>query len=269
MQGWLSALYLLLGGSSSGSGANNGITIGGSLPPGANVIGAVTQSGTWNVVVSNFPTTQPVSGAVTISNLPSIQPVSGTFWQAVQPVSGIVAISNFPSTQAVTGTFWPATQPVSGTVAVSTLPSVVENKDGTRTPVSLSVDRAAGVTSEALATIAINKAGVVTSATSYTVATGKRLRVQYIGFTVRGTGIIALISGRLRLRGDPSAVSISSAIYGLTDISTTGALLESSTTTSIPIADGLEFAAGTQIGLSHIESGTACTISISLIGFEY
>ena len=103
-----------------------------------------------NVAVTNWPTSQNVSGSVTIdndplnpfsvsvSNFPSSQAVTGTFWQAIQPVSGSVSVSNFPATQvvsgsvsvsnfpssqAVTGTFWQATQPVSGSVSVSNFPT--------------------------------------------------------------------------------------------------------------------------------------------------
>jgi hypothetical protein len=76
--------------------------------------------------VSNFPTTQPVSGSVGITNFPATQPVSGSIdisnFPATQPVSGSVGITNFPATQPVSGsvavTNFPVTQPVSGTVTV-------------------------------------------------------------------------------------------------------------------------------------------------------
>lgn len=58
--------------------------------------------------ISNFPATQPVSGAVSVSNFPATQPVSGTVavsnFPATQPVSGAVSVSNFPATQPVSGT---------------------------------------------------------------------------------------------------------------------------------------------------------------------
>lgn len=78
---------------------------------------------TGTVSVSNFPTTQPISGTVTItdgsgpvtvdgsvsvSNFPGSQAVTGTFFQGTQPVS----IATMPTTP-VTGTFFQATQPVS------------------------------------------------------------------------------------------------------------------------------------------------------------
>jgi hypothetical protein len=78
-----------------------------------------------SIQVSNFPSSQTVTGSVSVSNFPASQAVTGTFWPATQPVSGTVAVSNqptsiqvsnFPSTQAVTGTFWQATQPISGSL---------------------------------------------------------------------------------------------------------------------------------------------------------
>ena len=62
-----------------------------------------------NVAVTNWPTSQNVSGSVTIDNDP------------LNPFS--VSVSNFPSSQAVTGTFWQAIQPVSGSVSVSNFPA--------------------------------------------------------------------------------------------------------------------------------------------------
>lgn len=81
------------------------------LPAGSNTIGAVSQSGTWNIG--------------TVATITNPVAVTGTFFQATQPVSGSVSVSNFPATQPVSGSVsvsnFPATQPVSGTVAVSTL----------------------------------------------------------------------------------------------------------------------------------------------------
>lgn len=81
--------------------------------------------------VTNWPTTQPVSGSVGVSGSVA---VTGTFWQATQPVSlatntpdvtdrsgrllGHVTVDSAPTT-AVTGTFWQATQPVS----IASMPS--------------------------------------------------------------------------------------------------------------------------------------------------
>jgi hypothetical protein len=58
------------------------------------------------IKVSNFPTTQAVSGSVT-----------ATLDSATQ--RSTMKISNFPVTQAVSGTFWQTTQPISGTITTT------------------------------------------------------------------------------------------------------------------------------------------------------
>ncbi|HWR15160.1 MAG TPA: hypothetical protein VN577_10045 [Terriglobales bacterium] len=91
-------------------------------------------------IVGTPAVTATVSGTVSISNFPSTQAVTGTFWQATQPVSstqlpaaldgsgflkvheqGTANVSIQNASIAVTGTFWQATQPVS----LSSLPALV------------------------------------------------------------------------------------------------------------------------------------------------
>lgn len=114
------------------------------------------QSISGSVAISNFPSSQAVTGAF----YPATQPVSlasqplptgasteatlaaikartdnldvalstraGAF-PAIQPVSGTVGINNFPATQPISGSVgvnnFPATQPVSGTVGVNNFPA--------------------------------------------------------------------------------------------------------------------------------------------------
>lgn len=66
--------------------------------------------GPTQVSVTNFPATQPVSGAISVSNFPSTQPVSGT-----------VNVGNFPA--------FPSTQTVAGTVSVGNLPTTQNVKN--------------------------------------------------------------------------------------------------------------------------------------------
>ena len=82
---------------------------------------------TQSVAVSNFPSSQPVTGTVDVGNLPATQAVSGTVnvgnLPATQPVSGTVNVGNLPATQPVSGTVnvgnLPATQAVTGTVSTT------------------------------------------------------------------------------------------------------------------------------------------------------
>lgn len=86
-----------------GSAVTQPVSISAALPAGANVIGAVTQSGTWTVQPGNTPNTTPwlssisqggntatvsAGGALKIDGSAVTQPVSGAFFQATQPVSG-------------------------------------------------------------------------------------------------------------------------------------------------------------------------------------
>ena len=92
----------------------------------------------WSVSVSNWPSTQAISGSVSISNFPDTQNVSGSVginnWPVTQAVSGAVSISNLPDTQNVSGSVsisnLPATQAVSGTVNIGNFP-VTQGVSGT------------------------------------------------------------------------------------------------------------------------------------------
>jgi hypothetical protein len=75
-----------------------------------------------SVTVSNFPTTQAVSGTVAVSNHPTAIQVSNL--PATQAVSGTVAVSNHPTSIQVSNL--PTTQPVSGTVTVSNQPTSIQ-----------------------------------------------------------------------------------------------------------------------------------------------
>lgn len=66
------------------------------------------------VQVTNFPSTQPISGTVSVSNLPATQPVSGTVSVGTLPALpaganaiGSVSVSNLPATQAISATALP------------------------------------------------------------------------------------------------------------------------------------------------------------------
>lgn len=67
------------------------------------------------VIITNLPATQDVSGTVSVDNFP-----------AEQAVSGVVSVDNFPANQPVSGTVdvgnFPAVQAVNGEVSVSNFP---------------------------------------------------------------------------------------------------------------------------------------------------
>ena len=80
------------------------------------VTGTVAISGTPTVSVSNFPATQPISGAVAVSNFPATQPVSGTVtvvqgnagssgqaWYVQFPATPNVNVANTPTVYGALG----------------------------------------------------------------------------------------------------------------------------------------------------------------------
>lgn len=160
----------------------------------------------------------------------------------------------------------PANTVVKGTQAARAL-GVQDLKDSGRTPVVLYLDSIAGVTTEALATMNINKGGTVTTGTSYTVTAGKTLRVQSVYISVRASSA-ALVSARARLRS-AATVSATSPIFATIEASSVSATAQSQQANDQPIPDGLEFAGGQQVGISQIASATTADLTVCIIGYEY
>ena len=136
-----------------------------------------------------------------------------------------------------------------------------------RTPVVLYLDEITGITSEALATMNINKGGSTSTATSYTVTTGKTLRVQAVIFSCLNSSTTA-VKGRLRLRSAATVLATSPVFCSMV-CGGVGAVANEGSETSVNFSDGLEFAAGQQVGLSHLESSTSSTVSACIVGYEY
>ena len=146
---------------------------------------------------------------------------------------------------------------------------VQEAKDSGRTYVVITIDRIAGVTTEALATFTINRGGTVTTGTSYTVTAGKVLRLQSFVATILDS-TTTTVNGRVRVRS-AGTVSVTSGVILASDCGdmTGTAVAGSGEAVPVQIPDGLEIAAGQQIGISQVVSSTSSTVSVCLIGFEY
>ncbi len=141
--------------------------------------------------------------------------------------------------------------------------------DAGRTYVSLTYDRVTGITSEALATITINKGGTTSSGTSYTVTSGKTLRLTSIYCEVLDT---TTVGNRtiVRVRAAASSITASSAIIAMCSGAAPGATATMIGSGVVPLPDGIELAAGTQVGISHLENVTTASIaSATLSGYEY
>jgi len=252
-----------------------------------------------------YQTTQPISGSVTVSNFPASQAVTGSFYQATQPVSIASMPSTpvtgtfYPTTQPVslatapttpvTGTFWQTTQPVSGSFYQATQPisgtvtvtqgtltkgtqgavgvSTQDLKDAGRTYICITIDTVTGITTEALATMSINKAGTTTTGTSYAVTTGKTLRITSFCSSVKNTSTVVSTS-RIRVRA-AATVAATSSILIANETYAPGAVANMGGVDDTTVPDGIEIAAGIQIGISHIEAAITCTASCCLMGYEY
>jgi hypothetical protein len=142
-------------------------------------------------------------------------------------------------------------------------------KGAQRTFVILSYDRIAGITTEALATMTINRGGTTSSAASYTVTPGKTLRLQSLHAEILNTTTTAnrTITRIRAVNGTVSATSpvvMQAAAQSPLATSTSG---ESDDTT---VPDGLDIPGGWQVGISHLENATTAGIaSASLVANEY
>ena len=228
--------------------------------------------------------------------------VTGTFWQATQPVS----IASMPTT-AVTGTFWQTTQPVSlasttVTGSVSVIQVTASNLNATVTPIAITkgTQGATGFTTQALVDAGRNvsnffmvlpvvttatdtlqsltgyksNAAVTATTTPAVVTTGKTYRITSIqlAYVAIATAGYAKFTLRANTGGVVAIGSAAVQNWFLGGPGVTAGMFFSET---IDFPDGLEFAAGTGIGVSVIgygATGTAAAVgyaAISIYGFEY
>ena len=161
-----------------------------------------------------------------------------------------------------------------GTQYASVIRPITPRDDGFRTPVIFRADEINSLSTEALVSMTVNKGGVETAAqTTYTVTTGKTLRIQALIFSVTiNTTTGGQKKGSLRLRASSGTVLVSSPVYfNIVCGSNALAAVNEGTETSTATCDGLEFPSGWQVGLSEISPGTASRTAISfcVVGYEY
>jgi len=237
---------------------------------------------------------QVISGSVSVANFPSSQPVTGAFFQTTQPVSGSVSVSNFPSSQAVTGTFFQATQPVSGSVSVSGTATVTQQaltkgtqgstgvstqdlKDGGRNVSTLfTILPIVTTATDTLQSLTGYKSGAAVAATTTpaVVTSGKTYRITSVHMTY--VGIATAGSARFTLRANTGGVvAIGSPAVSTWVLGTDGATAGFTSSHHITFPDGIEFAAGTGIGisvegLSTVQAAAAVGYAqVNIYGFEY
>lgn len=246
-------------------GCDNGTDATGVVPP----LGAVGirgwLSGIYSKLSSSLTVTFAAAQHVIVDSAPTT-PVTGTFFQATQPVSLATNTPDITDRAArVLGivTQQPVTKGTQGTNGVTTQ----DLKDAGRTPVVLSVTAVASVASEAMFTLNIWKPSGVTTGTSYTVTAGKTFRIQAIQFGCRfatPSTTVTFASCRFNVRS--GSLITSPLVYGDSKMAASNAPVPNS---DLAIPDGLELAAGSVIGVSHVDSAATLLLDLLISGYEY
>lgn len=137
-----------------------------------------------------------------------------------------------------------------------------------RTNVLLTFSSVTGVTTEALANMKIFKGGAEqASGSTYTVTTGKTFRIQSYHGSVIGSGASGN-SSKMSIRS-AATVTVASAIAGVLFVHNQAATANVGGSDAVSIPDGTEIASAQQVGVSHLESGTANTVNFVISGYEY
>ena len=203
------------------------------LPTGANVIGGVTQSGTWTVQPGNTANTTAwlVAGA--------------TLTKATQGATGF---------------------------------SVQDLKDAGRSARNILLDSfAVAAITETLNTMSYSTDnGTLTTGTSYTVTTAKRLRIQAVSVglhTITGNTTAVTVIVRIRVN-NAGAATVTSPVQMVIPLAGIAAANQNADTVVIAIPGGWEFVAGAGIGVTTTCAGFVATtaapkVDISIIGYEY
>lgn len=218
--------------------------------------------------VNNFPAVQ-VTVDTTSANNQGIINSNMTNGNLRGTVNAVVTDSTFSLVGTATVTVNNAlTKGTQGTVGLSTQ----DLKDAGRTYVVLVATGVAGVTTEALFSFQQNKGGTVTqSVTSYTITSGKTLRIQGLYCSNRdGAATISWTRANIRSSIVGATVAASALVFGL-ETGGSGALTGATGDFAALIPDGLEIAGnGTvSIGVSHLDQATTNLVTCTLVGYEY
>lgn len=171
-----------------------------------------------------------------------------------------VTVTSAPTTAVTQSALTKGTQGANGV-------STQDLKDAGRTAVVLSATAVTSVTSEAMFTLNIWKAGTVTSATSYTVTAGKTFRLQAIQFGCRfATPSTTVTFANCRFNVRSGNLITSPLVYGDTKMAASNAPVPNS---DLAIPDGVELAAGSVIGVSHLDSAATLLLDVLIVGMEY
>ena len=239
---------------------------------------AITTTGSWwfepvgalNAV--RIRVTALTSGTITGTMLADDIPMGtfeyqGSAGQAAPPNIVLVGSSDGTNLQA-------QAQSAKGVQPTTTNPylAVQAPKDAGRTYISITADRIAGITTEALiTTLTVNKAGTATAGqTSYTVTAGKTFRLTSLYVEILNTTtVVNRVLVRVRVNSGGAAV-LASPVVLMNLASGAAALAAAGGNQSVSIPDGLEIPAGSGIGISQLCTvTTAGIVSVTLVGYEY
>lgn len=166
---------------------------------------------------------------------------------------------------------------VGGTFANQILPTR-NLQDTSRSVRTITLDSfAVAATTETLNTMSYSTDnGALTTGTSYTVTTGKRLRIQAIVValhTIAGNTTAAAVIVRLRVNNAGAAI-VSSPVQLVIPVAGIAAANGATDMVLVAVPDGWEFVAGAGIGVTTTCAGFVTTtaapkVDIGIIGFEY
>lgn len=272
-------VVLATGGAVVGALATGTATVGQvALVTGAAVIGALAANQSVTGTVINATGTATL-GQIVLATGAAVIGVLGTGSATlgqVALVTGAAVIGALTANQSVTGAVnitsmgGIAVTAVTNNVQALQAVPVQEYKDAGRTYLTFQLTSFVAVVTEAMVTMQINSAETLSSGTTYTVTAGKRLRLQsmFLGGHVAATtaNFVRLILHSGATAATTTVASVLAVETGNDSAAAANARLEP---IFLEIPDGLEIAAGKQIGFSQTAAVTSARIDMTLIGFEY
>ncbi len=154
-------------------------------------------------------------------------------------------------------------QPAVGGMGVQDL------KDSGRVLCTWTASGVAGVITEGLISLTPYRDLVAGSAaTTFTVTSGKRLRIQAIILTWRNnTAVAGGVTVRFRMLA--GTVLVTSPVHASLNASTALATIGSGQTAFVDLPDGFELSGTMQFGLTQLAVGAVVGFDVHVIGYEY
>ena len=141
--------------------------------------------------------------------------------------------------------------------------------DSGRNQMAFVLDNANGVTAGALATATLWRGNSsLTTATSYSVTSGKTFRINSFSCSVVNTGATASYV-RCYLLWSTTTLATTSAVAITLVAAAPAAVTNAGGVADLSLPDGFELPASANFGFMQIASATSCHVTICVTGFEY